>query len=74
MLTHEQMPLTDTFGRPIVIIDREEHAKHWARAERRKIEAAFQRLREEGHALKVRLREVEQLEDELVRMRTRRAS
>lgn len=73
MRTHEQMPLVDAFGRSIHIIDHEEHAKHWARAERRKIEAEFQRLREEGHALKVRLREVEQLEDELAREQ-RRAS
>jgi thioesterase domain-containing protein len=65
MRTHEQMPLVDTFGRSIVIVDRAEHAKHWARAERKRIDAEFQKLRESDHALKVRLREVEQLEDEL---------
>jgi hypothetical protein len=64
------MPLRDTFGRAIYIVDRHEHAKHWARAERKRIEAEFQRLREEGHALKVRMREVEQLEDEIARVRS----
>ena len=65
MRTHEQMPLTDTFGRPIVIIDREEHAKHWARAEQRKIADEFQAIRERIHALKVRKRDLDQLRDEL---------
>jgi hypothetical protein len=67
MLTHEQMPLTDTFGRSIDIIDPEEHAKHWCRAQRREIAAKFQAIREEIHALKVQRRVVEQLEDEIAR-------
>lgn len=69
MRTHEQMPLRDTFGRPIVIIDRETHARYWCSDERKKIAAEFQRIREEIHALKLRKREVEQLEDELARER-----
>jgi hypothetical protein len=44
-----------------------EHAKRWCRAERRRIEAERQALREQVHALKVREREVVQLEDELKR-------
>lgn len=73
MLTHEQMPLVDTFGRPIVIIDHETHAMFWAREERKRIAAEFQAIREQIHALKVRKRVVEQLEDELAREQ-RRAS
>jgi len=69
MLTHEQMPLRDEFGRPIEIIDRETHARFWARDERKKIAAEFQAIREQIHALKVRKRVVEQLEDELARER-----
>jgi hypothetical protein len=73
MLTHEQMPLVDEFGRSIVIIDREEHAKHWCRAKRCEIYSRRLRVREELHAINVLEREVEQLEDELAREQ-RRAS
>lgn len=69
MRTHEQMPLTDAFGRPIVIIDHSEHAKFWCRAQRREIAAKYQAIREQIHELKLLKREVEQLEDELARER-----
>lgn len=69
MLTHEQMPLTDTFGRPITIIDHATHAKYWCRAKRQEIAARRQSVREELHAINVLEREVEQLEDELARER-----
>lgn len=69
MRTHEQMPLTDAFGRSIVIIDHSEHAKHWCRAKRREIEARRQKVREELHAINVLEHDVEQLEDELARER-----
>lgn len=69
MRTHEQMPLVDAFGRSIVIIDREEHARIWCCERRKEYEARMQAVREELHALKLFKRDFEQLEDELARMR-----
>lgn len=69
MLTHEQMQLRDEFGRPIVICDREEHAKYWCKAQRREIAAEHVALNAKLDALEARLRDVEQLEDEIARVR-----
>jgi hypothetical protein len=67
------MPLVDAFGRSIVIIDREEHAKYWCRAKRREISArraaSEEQYTQEQREIDALERDVEQLEDELARVR-----
>lgn len=62
---HEDMPLTDLFGRPIFIVDRRTHERYWLRAQELQLTADLQAVKARIHELKVRKRELEQLKDRL---------